>query len=119
MNARQSRIPEVGTVVGQGPDGQARARIMQGNHAQVGPVHIGVLAARHRDADGQGEVFARLLLGDGQTSEAVEVIDGDVIDLGDAGALAIVQIAPENPQRQGPDMPGRARGAVFVEHSAR
>lgn len=119
MNAQRGRIPEVGTVVGEGLDGQARARIMQGDHAQVGPVHIGVLAARYRDSEAQDEVFARLLLGNGQESDAVEVLGGDVVGLGDVGVLHIVQIAPQDPRHRGPDMPGRARGAVFVEHSPR
>lgn len=118
MNEQRSRIPESGTVVGEGPDGQARARIMQGGHAQIGPVHVAVLAARHRGAEGRGEIFARLMLGNRRGSETIEVSDGDVVDLDEAGALHIVQIAPQDPQHAGPDMPARARGAVFVEHAA-
>lgn len=119
MNALNSRIPESGTVVGTGPEGQSRARIMQGDHAQVGPVHLGVLAARHRAPDGQGEVFARLRIGNRQEADTVEVRGGDVVDLGEAGTLHVVQIAPQDPRHAGPDMPGRARGAVFVEHAPR
>lgn len=137
MNQIRPVPPPGGTVVGAGPEGQPRARILQGTRTHLGPLLIGVLAARHRtpaeaaaaaDGDGAadggaaadrvdaaGEVFARLQLGDGERMEALEVVAGDEVDLGTAGRLRIEGVTPQDPEHSGPGMPTSARGAVYVE----
>lgn len=135
--------PPSGTVVGTGPEGQPRARILQGTRTHLGPLLIGVLAARRRTpaeaagaadravtadragaAGGAGAadragaadgVFARLQLGDGERMETLEVIAGDEVDLGTAGRLRIEGVTPQDPDHSGPGMPASARGVVFVE----
>jgi hypothetical protein len=124
-------------VVGAGPEGQPRARILQGTRTRLGPLLIGVLAARRRtpakaagaadgaaaarsaaEADVAGtadEVFARLQLGDGERLETLEVVAGDEVDLGTGGRLRIEGVIPQDPEHSGPGMPTSARGAVFVE----
>ena len=137
MNQIRPVPPPGGSVVGAGPEGQPRARILQGTRTHLGPLLIGVLAARRRTqaeksgavdsagaADGDAaadrvgaadEVFARLQLGDGERMETLEVVAGDEVDLGAAGRLRIEGITPQDPEHSGPGMPASARGAVYVE----